>query len=149
MLTDYLLKQVNPKYSTSDTLKAERTRLNREFVQGITATAVAPLGDNPGSCPEPYSAARAKKIAEPHLANRRNIGNASVGVLVDLDSTGEVTGTRVVLRSGTESIDDAVLDAAKHSTYEPATFLCRNIAGVYLMRIGMRTFSTITTVRGR
>jgi TonB family protein len=57
---------------------------------------------------------------------------ATARVLVTVDASGNVTGAKVMLSSGSAAIDNATLDAAKKSTYKPAIGIdCKPHAGQY------------------
>jgi TonB family protein len=148
ILTDYLLKQVNKSYEPTDDLKLENVRLQQLFVKGLATIPTSAGTENAGSCAQPYASAKMTKEELPNGAMMPRLANGEVSVLVGLDSRGAVTGTKIVRKSGSSEIDNAVLEAAKRSTYQPPAFLCRNIAGLYLLRVGMRTTTTTRTSTG-
>ena len=68
----------------------------------------------------------------PDAARSRHLGNVSVRMLVRISATGAVTSVRVTQSSGDVDIDNAALDAARKSTYQPKIVACKAVPGTYL-----------------
>ncbi len=146
-LTDYLLKGLSPTYVSSETRRLERVRLDHAFALGVTAVPIETTVQNAAGCDRPFTPARIKDSVAPNLSFKpADVTQASVGVAVSLDSAGKITDVRLVQPSGYRAIDDAVLDAARRSTYDPATFLCRNIASVYQTRLALRSTTRVIRI---
>jgi TonB family protein len=70
----------------------------------------------------------------PDAARKRNLGNVSVEMTVDISATGAVSSVQVTKSSGDPDIDSAALDAALKSTYQPKITNCKAVPGTYLFR---------------
>jgi hypothetical protein len=134
-LSDYLSKQLNPDYVPSERRTLERAQLNRAFLQGISAVPVSTTAENKTSCDKPYTPARRLKHVVPNPTFKLSgITETTTEVAVSVDSSGAVSDATIVQRSDSEAWDEVVLDSARRSTYEAATFLCHPIASVYLTK---------------
>ena len=79
------------------------------------------------------SGARVVSPAEPDFPNGVKVAHpVSAQVVVNISSTGAVTGAAIHKSSGYPAIDNAALDAARKSTYDPAKRDCKPVAGTYL-----------------
>ena len=60
---------------------------------------------------------------------------ATAQVQVTIDAGGRVTDTRIYRSTSNLSLDRVALDAARHSTYAPATVDCQPVGGTYLFTV--------------
>jgi TonB family protein len=70
----------------------------------------------------------------PQNVRKLNLGYRSVLVMVTLDATGRVRKCRVLQSSGVASLDNAALQDAERTTYEPAMHDCRAVGGTFGFR---------------
>ena len=55
-------------------------------------------------------------------------------MLVDISATGAVTNVKLTKSSGDVDIDNAALEAARKSTYQPKIVACKAVPGTYVFR---------------
>src|SRR5581483_7552447 len=72
--------------------------------------------------------------AQPPMLPHGLKATGKVNVLVTIAPNGHVTGTKVTHSSGNASIDDAVADAARKSTYSPKVAGCEPVEGQYVFQ---------------
>ncbi len=70
----------------------------------------------------------------PSIAEQRGDGGV-VYVKVDLTPTGSISGTSIAQSSGNPFLDDAALEAAARSEFQPETQDCTPISGSYLFLV--------------
>jgi TonB family protein len=88
------------------------------------------------TCDRPDVAARTIAVAGaemPDIARERNV-TGTVDVRVDLSETGAVRGVSIA-NTPDAVLDEAALDAARHSTYAPEIVDCKAQSGSYLFRV--------------
>ncbi|MHB8176988.1 MAG: TonB family protein [Vulcanimicrobiaceae bacterium] len=85
-------------------------------------------------CRIPFRPAKALKAVAPRfpMGYRNMSAPLLVLVRVSIDHTGKLLGTSVWGSSGVAAFDDAAVDAARASRYQPGTAFCRPVAGSYL-----------------
>jgi TonB family protein len=88
------------------------------------------------TCDRPDVAARTIAVADPEMpdiARERNV-TGTVEVRVDLSETGAVRAVSIA-NTPDAVLDDAALEAARHSTYAPEIVDCKAQSGSYLFRV--------------
>ncbi|MHB8151607.1 MAG: TonB family protein, partial [Bacillati bacterium] len=85
-------------------------------------------------CRISFRPAKALKAVVPRfpMGYRNMSAPLLVLVRVSIDHTGKLLGTSVWGSSGVAAFDDAAVDAARASRYQPGTAFCRPVAGSYL-----------------
>lgn len=77
--------------------------------------------------------AQPPNLSESFLKKEKPKGETLVNV--GLDSQGKVVTTKIAKSSGNATVDQAALEAARASTYAPATRNCAGVPGNYLFRV--------------
>lgn len=85
------------------------------------------------TCAHPNADAKILTAAPPSLPHGLK-ASGKVNVLVTIAPTGHVTGTKVTRSSGNASIDNAVAEAARKSTYSPKVANCEPVEGQYVFQ---------------
>lgn len=135
--TDFFQSQAPSSVGPSAEARALRQSLRHAFLAGpptLSAIATIARPSQHATCPERYRMARvvAPASVEYPAAARGTTGLAIIAVA--LDTTGAVADVRVYQSSRSKELDNAALDAARHSRYAPAVFRCEPVAGAYLFR---------------
>ncbi len=92
------------------------------------------------ACPQPNVDAQVLKPAMPNVPHGLNV-TATVEVGVTIAPNGKVIATSIVRSSGNATIDQAVVNAAMHSTYSPKLVNCAPVEGGYLFRADFKPSS--------
>lgn len=88
---------------------------------------------------EPARVTDAARPALPQSARDRGLGTVDSYVEIVLDEEGRLLDSWTYRSAGWEPIDLAALDAARRSSYAPATSYCRPVKSLYLFRAQFRT----------
>lgn len=123
-----------------------RTRAStfRKPVSGATAPAaiaaetVAPFDLK--TCPRPFHDAQVIQRFRPSLdiAEGQFAGGPAEALgVIAIDENGKLVDTWLFASSGNAALDDAVMQLAKKTTYEPAVAYCRHVQGLYLVGAGV------------
>jgi TonB family protein len=114
------------------------TLVLQAFAPALALTSSAQVGIQavPGAalaatCAQPNTGALVVTAAEPNLPHGLKV-RGYVNVLVTIAPSGHVVRATIVHSSGNATIDSAVADAARHSTYAPKTVNCALVQGNYL-----------------
>ena len=86
------------------------------------------------ACANPTAEARVVTAAEPALPQGLKMGG-TVNVGVTIAPNGHVIRTTILRSSGNSRVDEAAVDAARHSTYSPKRVNCGAVAGSYLFHV--------------
>jgi protein TonB len=100
------------------------------------ASVPSPTPTPKATCDRPDVAARTISVVDPEIpdiARERGI-TGTVDVRVDLTETGAVSAVSIA-RTADASLDEAALDAARHSSFAPEIVDCKAQAGSYLFRV--------------
>lgn len=95
----------------------------------------------PGTCATPFDlvrvvhAAQARYPAVLQSENFSTLPSGAAAAIVAVDRTGSIADVWLWETSGTPVLDQAVVDAARQSTYSPARAFCENVPGYYLFRV--------------
>jgi TonB family protein len=100
---------------------------------GLLAASPVPAATGCATPDAPAVVIRAVKPDLPPLGGERHVTGV-VRVLVSLDAQGRVTDTRIE-RSSSQILNQAALDAAKKSTYQPALRDCTPVPSKYLFSV--------------
>ncbi|MGC1380913.1 MAG: M56 family metallopeptidase [Candidatus Baltobacteraceae bacterium] len=87
-----------------------------------------------GACVHPNADASVVNAAAPSLPHGLK-AEGTVNVAVTIAPNGHVIGTKVLRSSGNASIDEAVVEAARNSTYSPKLAGCTPIEGQYVFHV--------------
>jgi TonB family protein len=100
----------------------------------VTIT-VEPPAATPAACAVPNREPTITNAVAPDLNGLEShvTGPTSVTVRVSVDPSGRVSGVDVVNSSGDRLLDDAVIRAARASTYAPRYVDCKAVAGEYIL----------------
>ncbi|HYL26602.1 MAG TPA: M56 family metallopeptidase [Candidatus Nitrosotalea sp.] len=85
------------------------------------------------SCSNPNSEASVRNAAAPQPPHGVKAAG-SVEVTVTISPSGKVSATKVLRSSGNAALDQAVINAAKQSTYSPKIVNCMPVEGTYIFR---------------
>lgn len=85
------------------------------------------------TCAHPNSDALVQKPAMPQLPHGVK-ASGSVEVTVTVSPNGKVSAAKVLRSSGTDAVDQAVVTAARQSTYSPKIVNCTPVEGSYIFR---------------
>ena len=88
-------------------------------------------------CTTPNAEATVTNAVEAYPASARDLGfgrSVTVEIEVTVGAVGNLLRTRLVKSSGSASLDDAAVRAARESTYSPKFVNCRPTQGNYLFR---------------
>jgi hypothetical protein len=88
---------------------------------------------------EPARVTEAARPALPQSARDRGLGTVDSYVEIVLDEEGRLLDSWTYRSAGWEPIDLAALDAARRSSYAPATSYCRHVKSLYLFKARFRT----------
>jgi TonB family protein len=98
-------------------------------IQGLSSGAASVAA----ACASPNGDALVRNAAFPSLPHGLK-ATGSVIVAVTIAPNGHVAGAKVARSSGNAAIDDAVVQAARNSTYSPKMVNCAPVEGQYLFR---------------
>lgn len=120
-------------------LFAALTLAFQAFSPALAATPAASANGAPrgaasmlaAACTRPNSDALVKTAAMPELPHGAKV-RGFVNVVVTIAPNGQVVHTAVLHSSGNAAIDDAVVKAARQSTYSPKTVNCTPVQGSYV-----------------
>ena len=87
----------------------------------------------PLSCGSIYTPGKAVRVESVPVGDYHT--RAVTLVKITIDSNGRVVEASIYKSSGIDGIDDAARAAAINGRYEPPTFLCQRVPGVYLVRM--------------
>lgn len=88
------------------------------------------------ACSDPNQEARTIVAVSPDApAGDAPASNVTAMIKVDLDENGNVTGVSVYASTGSLTLDQAAMQAARASTYSPETRGCRPVSGSYLFKV--------------
>jgi len=92
------------------------------------------------ACATPDQPVRVIKLAAVDWDPAREIGlfTATMNAMVTVGSTGDVIGVRLPKSSGDKTFDQAVMQAARQSTYAPQIKDCKPITGSLLVQFTWR-----------
>jgi hypothetical protein len=112
-------------------------RFDEDAARSTPAEATSRVATPP--CAEPN---RSANLAEPTRANMppfvpdRNYASVS-SALVTIGPNGDLVSTTLIVSSHYAPLDQAVLNAAKRSTYTPGRFHCAAVAGSYVFQLAV------------
>lgn len=108
----------------------------------LQALGLGPAGASPShavvaaACAHPNVDASVKNAVAPNLPNDPKL-EAVVDVAVTVGPSGKVLSTKVTHSSGNAKIDNAVVRAARESTYSPKIVNCVPVQGGYTFHAEM------------
>jgi protein TonB len=102
---------------------------------GVTPAPVMATSTPKPACSAPDVAAKAVDVVTPEAPPDAAAVPAQGKVRVDLDASGNVTGTSMYLPTGYPQLDRAAIDAARETRYEPEKKNCKDVAGSYLFTV--------------
>jgi TonB family protein len=93
------------------------------------------------SCDEPNQGATVVTATEPKFSKaqlKQSHANRTALVLVRVAPSGSVQTVSIQQSSGDATVDKAAMEAARTSTYSPATHDCAPVAGKYLFAVNVK-----------
>lgn len=93
------------------------------------------------TCGTPNEDVRVLVPAQPKLSDAQMKavhGTETATVNVQVDAGGKVQSASIAHSSGSPVVDQAAVNAAKASSYAPATRNCKSVAGAYLFKVQVR-----------